>query len=169
MNYTTYQSILRSLKDVLGLSCIQFWDTAELHQYAEIVLGYLNSEILGQDPQDNMAAIKALCDIIDQGNRIFLEGSVTDLKYVMGITEEPEDWSDVLFGVAWANICTSLWESAKCNYAGVLWDLEHQECECWCGCNSEVTEEDNLYSKLVGNGASFTDEDSSGAGCGCGA
>ena len=169
MNYTTYQSILRSLKDVLGLSCIQFWDTAELHQYAEIVLGYLNSEILGQDPQDNMAAIKALCDIIDQGNRIFLEGSVTDLKYVMGITEEPEDWSDVLFGVAWANICTSLWESAKCNYAGVLWDLEHQECECWCGCNTEVTEEDNLYTKLVGNGASFTDEDSSRTGCGCGA
>ena len=169
MNYTTYQSILRSLKDVLGLSCIQFWDTAELHQYAEIVLGYLNSEILGQDPQDNMAAIKALCDIIDQGNRIFLEGSVTDLKYVMGITEEPEDWSDVLFGVAWANICTSLWESAKCNYAGVLWDLEHQECECWCGCNTEVTEEDNLYTKLVGNGASFSDEDSSGSSCGCGA
>ena len=169
MNYTTYQSILRSLKDVLGLSCIQFWDTSELHKYAEIVLGYLNSEILGQDPQDNMAAIKTLCDTIDQGNRIFLEGSVADLKFAMGIEDEPEDWSDVLFGVAWANICTSLWESAKCNYAGVLWDLEHQECECWCGCSSEITEEDNLYSKLVGNGANFTDDDSSKTGCGCGA
>jgi hypothetical protein len=169
MNYTTYQSILRSLKDVLGLSCIQFWDTSELHKYAEIVLGYLNSEILGQDPQDNLAAIKALCDTIDQGNRIFLEGSVTDLKYIMGITEDPEEWSDVLFGVAWANVCTSLWESAKCNYAGVLWELEHQGCECWCGCSDEVTEEDNLYTKLVGNGASFSEDPKGSSGCGCGA
>ena len=169
MNYTTYQSILRSLKDVLGLSCIQFWDTSELHQYVEIILGYLNSEILSQDPKEPVEAIKVLCDVIDQGNRIFLEGSVADLKFAMGIEDEPEDWSDVLFGVAWANICTSLWESAKCNYAGVLWDLEHQECECWCGCSSEITEEDNLYSKLVGNGANFTDDDSSKTGCGCGA
>lgn len=169
MNYTIYQSILRSLKDVLGLSCIQFWDTPGLHQYVEIVLEYLNSEILGQDPKDPISAIKVLCEVIDQGNKLLLEESVTNLKIAIGIEEDPEGWSDVLFGVAWTNICTSLWESAKCNYAGVLWELEHQECECWCGCSTDVTEEDNLYTKLVGNGANFTNDDVSKSGCGCGA
>lgn len=171
MNYTEYQSTLRSLQGILGMSCFEFWDTTELHPYVEVVLGYLNKELIGRGPAgEPVKAIKDLCEIIDQGNQVFLEGSLTDFLYVLGIDRESwEDWSDALFGVAWANICTSLWESAKCNYAGVLWELEHAECGCWCGCSREIDETDNLYSKLVGNGASFTDDTAGSTGCGCGA
>jgi hypothetical protein len=93
-----------------------------------------------------------------------------DFKYLLGIPQDEPGFSDILLGIAWANVTTSLWAAAKCNYAGVLWELEHQGCGCPCGCGDEPEPSDNLYSKLIECGAYSGEDDweTSAGGCGCG-
>lgn len=165
MDYVEYKNTIRALKDILGLSCINHWDTEELHECAGIVLGYLCRELTLKDTDNNLMAIKELCGIIDAGNSVLLGEGISEFKEFLGTDTQ----DDIMLTVAWTNICTSLWESAKCNYAALIWELEHQGCGCPCGCgDQEITEEDNLYTKLSENGARFTVDDTGNPKrCGC--
>jgi len=158
MDYVEYKNTIVALKNLLGLSCINHWDTDELHESAGIILKYLCRELTLKEPNNNLEAIKELCGIIDAGNALLLNNNISGFKELLEVTTE----DDVMLAIAWTNICTSLWESAKCNYGALIWELEHQGCECPCGCkDQEITEEDNLYSKLSGNGSKFS------SGCRC--
>lgn len=161
--YVEYKSCVQTIKGLLGLSTINTWDTERLHPYQCLILKWFKENLVLADTGDIYANMRTLCDTIDQGNRILLEtGEPGDLLAEMGVTEKPEDWQDWLFCIAWTNTSTSLWETVRCNYAAVLWELEHVPCKCRCGCTegTDLTPEDNLYGKLVGNGSRFS-------GCGC--
>lgn len=168
--YVIYKNTIRSLQGILGLTCMDFWDTEKLHPYVLAVLEYLNEQLVLAAPDSIISGIKKFCSIVDLGNECLLETDLEDLYVLMGLTDRPDTWEDTLFCVAWTNICTTLWSSIKCNYASVLWELEHQSCECMCDCSGEIEQDDNLYSKLVGNCSSITTGISVGpklSGCGC--
>lgn len=154
--YVEYKSLVRSLTGLLGLSCIDHWDTEWLHQGVLEVLRFLNQRLLENEAPDIYGNMKNLGSIIDEVNHSLLEGEGLEAFF-------PETEVDTEpLQVAWTNVTTSVWGSIKCNYASVLWDLEHQGCGCRCGCgDTENDDEDSLYGKLTGNGARFS------SGCGC--
>ena len=160
-NYTLYKVLLGSIRDTLGLGCFEFLDTPELHPYSMCVLEFLVDRLVSGDPENQYVAIKNLSEILDSGNSA-LTGPA-DFREFMGLDQGTDLDSDWFLGIAWTSVTTGLWEAIKCSYAGILWELENKNrCECHCGCPDEITEEDNLYTKLLGYGSNV------GGGCGCG-
>ena len=160
--YVTYKTTVRSLQGILGLDCIDHWDTPEIHPYVLKVLQYLNTALIESGVTETPGTIKEFCRIVDLANMALLEKTLADFYWVLGFTEDAEDleWNHVLCVTAWTNVTTSLWGSLKCSYAQAIWDLEHARPDCRrCPGNQDPVPSDNLYGKMVGLGS---------RPCGCG-
>lgn len=128
-----YKNSLCSLKNLLGLGCFHILEKEELLPYTTKILSKLNERLILEDKENFEENINLFVEYYKEELDLFTSGEVQTLmeKYEC-------EGDEVLFGLSWMNIFTTIYIEEMYNYAYLFTDssLDCHEC---CG---TITEDD---------------------------
>lgn len=151
MEFAEYQSNLKSLENILGVSDISMWSCKHLAPYITRIIKYINLDLISEYGTDG-----EILDYIHEVERVWGEGAENIVhekteawaKEVLG-EELVEDYLSDRFVFCWSGIIGSLLERLRIQYWNILRPVDSGACSCCCRKGETQKDWEESYSSGV--------------------
>ena len=127
-------TLLTSVKSLLGLSCIKWYKSEELIPYVISILEYLNKKLMLSGACTISQRLQEYVDTYEMGVEMIIKKEISDLTYMVGIDTSDPNYREDLFILTWGMLLSSIYMQLLYNYAGVLDDASISSYDCHSGC-----------------------------------
>lgn len=150
------QTLLVSLQNQLGLSCLKWYRHEELEPYVIAILNYLNSRLILSGACTILQRLQEFTDFYDKGMELILSRETKELAFIVGIDTSDPEYREEIFTLAWGTFMSSIYMQLMYNFAGVFDDSSVSSYDCHSGCHNSDCESllgSGVTSSLGGSGS----------------
>ena len=128
------KTLLVSLQNQLGLSCLKWYRHEDLEPYIISILNYLNSRLILSGTCTILQRLQEFTDFYDKGMELILSEETKELAFIIGINTSDPEYREEIFTLAWGTFMSSIYMQLMYNYAGVFDDSSVSSYDCHSGC-----------------------------------
>jgi hypothetical protein len=164
--FIEYQSNLKSIENILGISEVSMWSCKHLAPYITRIIRYLNLDLIGELGTDGkiLDYIHELERVWEDGaDKIVHEETETWAREVLGNefvdlietnlegenSVETRVYNSDRFVFCWSNILSTLLEQLHSKYWNILHPVNNGECSCCCSKGEDQKYWEEQYSSGV--------------------
>lgn len=159
-----FKTLLVSVQNQLGLSCIKWFRHEELDPYVLAILDYLNGKLILSGACTILQRLQEFTALYEEGTEQIINKETADLAYKVGLNTGDSEYREELFTLAWGIFMSSLYTQLTYNYAGIFDEVnKNHDCHDVCNeCGTGASVDTSLGGTGVWQSSSYRGD------CGCG-
>lgn len=130
--YVRFQTALTSIKNNLGINCIQWYFHKDLNIYIYYIIEYINSKLILSGASTLEQYLEEFSIMYQDGTDKIINGCIEELLFEMNVDSSDPYFREDLFCLAWGNLMTSIYLTLNYNYSHLF---VKQDIDCHSSCN----------------------------------